>query len=155
MAWRKAEIPPGMDFEQKEEDWEGYCFYWLPVKYFFGKAVNLENSFKELISTVSKEGLQFKPSPRILVEPGQFSGKVLVEIEKPDKYHAQVFSCEKGKVFSAEAIGDEAHVKKVMERQKQKVANEGYVIQGVYLWYLTDAPWDLKKNSRTVVFVRT
>lgn len=155
MAWRRAEIPAGADFDQKEEDWSGFTFYWLPVKCIFGKPVGLENVFRQLISTVSKERLQFKQSPRILFEPGTFSAKVMVEVDIPDSYNAQVLTCVAGKVFSAEAIGDGSQLEKVADRQRKKVEADGYVIQGVYFWYITDSPWELKKSSRTVVFVRT
>ncbi|MDK9700675.1 MAG: hypothetical protein OEM52_11075 [bacterium] len=154
MGWRKPEIPRDADFDGKEEDWNGRSFYWLSVTSVFGKPIGLEDAYSKIIMAPSKEGIQLLLNPRVLFQPGAFSSKVMIEIERPDNYSAQVVTTDTGKVFSSEAIGEASQIKKVVDRMTQKVTNDGYVVQGVYHWYLTDAPWSLNKASRTVVFIR-
>ena len=154
MGWRKPDVPTGSDFDGTEEDWNGKTFFWLPVTTLFGKPIGLEDVYNKLIGSISKEGLTFIPNPRILLETGLFSSKWLVEIEKPENYNAQVITIEASKVHIKEATGDDAAIKRVIERMRERVVKDEYRVQAVYQWFLSDPPWSLNKVSRTVVFVR-
>ncbi len=155
IGWRKPEMPAYADYDEKEEDWNAKHFFWLPVTTVFGKIVGLEEAFSKLISSISKEGLTFAPNTRMLLETSSFSSKVMVDIEPPDNYNAQVIRTDAGKVFSYEVIGDGNNIKKAIERHKEKIEKEGYVIQGIYQWFLSEPPWALTKTSRSVIFIRT
>ena len=154
-GWRKPELPAYADYDEKEEDWNAKHFYWLPVTTVFGKLVGLEEAFAKLIGSVAKEELIFVPNTRMLLETGAFSSKVMVDVEPPTNYNAQITRIDAGKVYSYEVIGDSSAIKKAIERHKGKVDKEGYAIQGIYQWFLTDPPWSLTKTSRSVVFIRT
>ena len=155
IGWRKPEIPANTDYDNKEEDWAARHFYFTPVTTVFGKILGLEGAFAQLIGSASKDGLTFVPNTRMMLETGAFSSKVFVEVETPQNYNANVLRTDAGKVFSYEVIGDANTIKKSIERHRAKIDSEGYVVQGVYQWFLSDPPWALKSTSRTVIFVRT
>ncbi len=155
LGWRKPELFGNADFHEKEEDWTAKNFFWLPVTTVFGKMIGVEEAFAKMIGQASREGVSFIPNTRMMLEQGSFSSKVLVEVDPPDNYNAQVIRIDAGKVFSFEVIGDGNSIKKAIERHREKIEREGYVVQGVYQWFLTNPPWSLTKSSRTVIYIRT
>ncbi|MFN3822005.1 MAG: hypothetical protein ACK4OO_06685 [bacterium] len=108
-------------WDRKEHDWTGKWFYFVEFFSLFGKILKVNDKLETLNRGVRME--RYKTvSPIIWVQYGKMKGRMLIEIEKPDRYDAQVFSYEiPTTADSIVHLGGIATLSKGVERLKEIV----------------------------------
>lgn len=76
-------------WDRKEHDWTGKCFYFQEFYSILGKVLQMEEKLEALNREVRMARYKIV-SPIIWVQVGKMKGRMMLEIEKPDRYDAQV-----------------------------------------------------------------
>jgi len=126
-------------WDKKEHDWTGKAFYFVTTTFLLGKPLGLDGKLEELNREVRQNGYKLK-NLMILIQHGKFKGKVMIEVEKQDKYDAQIHhydiqtSCD-----TILHLGGLATLSKGIERLKERVAaRRSMNPREIYYLYQTD-----------------
>ncbi len=76
-------------WDRKEFDWTGKSFYFINFISLFGINFGLDKKLELLNREIRQNGYKIK-NPMILVQYGKVKSRAMIEIEKPDRYDAQV-----------------------------------------------------------------
>jgi len=123
------------DWDAREYEWTGKSFYYISINNLFGKPLGLSEKLVDLNREVRQNG--YRPLNNIiLVEYALFKGKLMVEVEKLDKYDAQLLT------FDIQTTADSIVVHtgmsglaKGIERLKQRIVNHRAMDpRGIYYW---------------------
>mgnify|MGYP000527650406 CR=1 FL=1 len=80
-------------WDSKEFDWTGKTFYFVTIIRIFGKSIGLGGKLEELNREVRRHGYRTLNN-NILIQLGAFKGRIMIEVEKEDRYDAQVVTYE-------------------------------------------------------------
>ena len=81
------------DWDQKEFDWTGKSFYFIPITNLFYRPLGLGSKLEQLNREVRQGGYKTR-SNIILIQYSPFKGRIMIEVEKQDKYDAQMTTYE-------------------------------------------------------------
>ena len=137
-----------LSWESKEHDWTGKSFYFIPIMNVFGKPLSLGNKFEELNRELRMNGYRTLNS-MILVQAATFKGRIMVEVEKLDKYDSQVITFDD--TTTADTIvhkGSSGSLGSDGKRLQQRFASRrGMNPKDIYYWHI-DGPG----SDRAVLF---
>lgn len=140
-----------LNWESKEFDWTGKSFYFIPIMNVFGKPISLGNKLEELNRELRMNGYR-TVNTMMMIEVAMFKGRIMVEVEKLDKYDSQVITFID--VTTAETIvhkGSTGSLGATVKRLQQRVASRrGMNPHHVYYW-LVDGPG----SEKAVLFAVT
>ena len=136
------------DWDIKEHDWGGKCFFFLPYSSLLAKITGHGKKVEQIRFEVRKNGYKTLNN-MILFEHSTFKGKVMVEIEKQDKYDDQVITFDEGSIVDTLVhIGSISSVGKVITRLTERVSNKrAKPPRSIYYWLVSGVGSD-----KTVVF---
>ncbi len=136
-----------LDWEAKEFDWTGKSFYYVSLMNIMGKPLNLGGKMEELMRELRQNGYKMV-SNIILVQYKTFGGRIMTEVEKQDKYDAQVAAYEMhltvDTVVQPKGKGLAPGIKRIRSRVTSKRTREP---REIYYW-----PVDGASSERYVVF---
>ncbi len=140
-----------LSWESKEHDWTGKSFYFIPIINVLGKPVSLGKKLEELNRELRLNGYRTVNS-MIMVQVASFKGRIMVEVEKLDKYDSQVITFDD--TTTADTIvhkGSAGGIGAAVKRLQQRVASRrGMNPRDIYYW-LVDGPG----SERAVLFAVT
>ncbi len=76
-------------WDQKEFEWTGKSFYYIPLIYIFGKPLGLGGKLEQLNREARQNGYKILNN-RVLISQAFIKGRAMIEVEKQDKYDAMV-----------------------------------------------------------------
>lgn len=124
-----------LDWDRKEFDWTGKSFYFVSLMNIFSNPIGLGGKL-ELVNRELRANGYRAISNMMLVEYKMFGGKVMVEIEKQDKYDAQVLTYDdkttvETMVHTAASGGLSNAITKLKERTTSR---RGMQPRALYYW---------------------
>ena len=138
-------------WEMREFDWAGKSFYFLEIKNVLGKPIGLGKKLEELNRDLRMHGYRTVNS-MILIQHASFKGRIMIEVEKQDKYDAQVTTFEDTTtVDTLVHKGPTGGLRGAIKRIQQRVSSRrGMNPRAIYYW-LVDGPG----SERCVIFAIT
>ncbi len=135
-------------WESKEFDWTGKTFYFIPIINVFGHPFGLGNKLFQLNRDCRQAGCKTL-SGIILIQYKLFGGRLMIEIEKPDQYDAQVITFEDTTtVDTVVHKGSAASIGRTAARLKQRVSSRRSMEpRAIYYWLVNGIG-----SERAVVF---
>jgi hypothetical protein len=140
-------------WDNREHDWTGKAFYYIPIISVFNKPLNLSRKLDELNQGLKSGG--YKPvSQMVLIEHSPFKGKMIVEVTKQDKYDANIMSFDiQTMVFTRIYKGDQSGLGKAIKMLKEMVmSRRSMEARAVYYLYI---PGGTPGGYKTVLFAIT
>lgn len=136
------------DWDIKEHNWEGKSFFFLPYNILLTKFTGLGKKIEQIRFEVRKNGYKTLNNI-ILFEHGSFKGKVMVEVEKQDKYDDQILTFDEGSIVDTLVHhGSISSVGKVITRLVERVSNKrAKPPRSVYYWLVSG-----EGSNKSVVF---
>ena len=136
------------DWDIKEHDWGGKCFFFLPYNSLLAKITGLGKKIEQIRFEVRKNGYKMQNN-MIMFEHSAFNGKVMVEIEKQDKYDDHVITFDEGAIVDTLVHhGRISSVGKVITRLNERVANKrAKPPRSIYYWLVSG-----EGSDKSVVF---
>ena len=136
-------------WDNKEFDWTGKSFYFVNITNLMGKPLRLGNKLEQLNREVRQNGYR-TINNIILIQYGVMKSKVMIEVEKQEKYDAQVLTFETqttadSHVFRNQQSTLSKEVKRLCERVYSRRTREPRYI---YYWKVSDPT----AQDRTVIF---
>ena len=80
-------------WDNKEFDWTGKSFYFINLFCIFFNPVGLIGKLEQLNRDARQNGYKII-GEMVLIERGTFSGRAMIEVEKQDKYDANILALE-------------------------------------------------------------
>ena len=122
----------------KEFDWTGKSFYFVNVTSLLGKPVGLGGKMERLMREVRQNGYKTLNNI-VLVQHGVMKAKVMIEVEKQDKYDAQVLTFEENTAVDTMVIKEGVtSLNTGAKRMKERVFNRRTMeSRAIYYWKVT------------------
>ena len=76
-------------WDRKEHDWTGKTFYITKILTIFNIPLGLAGKLEQLNQDLSRAGYKIKTN-MVLIEPGTFSSMAMIEVDKQNKYDANI-----------------------------------------------------------------
>jgi hypothetical protein len=80
-------------WDNKEFDWNGKSFYYIKFLSLFSNPIGLPGKLEQLVQEARKGGFKVVGN-MVLVEHSSFGGEAMIEVEKLDKFDADVHNFE-------------------------------------------------------------
>ncbi len=126
------------DWHNKEMNWSGKIFYFEDVPHFLNIPLGLEKRQHGMLEAIQRKGYTIANREMILHQPGLFKGRILIEIDDPEQYDANVIQLENTRVLTRVYHGSRAGIKNAVEELKVFAQDRVHVLPGtIYLWYVT------------------
>ena len=158
MALKKCTCPhiKPEDWEGKEFDWENKTFYFLPINCILYKPQGLQDKIRQLRKEIIEKNYEFTDFIPVLCEWAAFKGRLMVQIENPQKYDANIYVFDMGKIFSTVFQGPSKKFKQAVKDFAGQVELEhGIPPQSILVWYVHCPVCAKEKNNMAVIFVKT
>ncbi|MFH0764789.1 MAG: hypothetical protein V2A61_00050 [Calditrichota bacterium] len=136
------------DWDAREFEWTGKSFYYISIINIFGKPFGLSEKLVDLNRELRQNG--YRPLNNIvLIEHALFKGKIMVEVEKLDKYDDHLLTFEIQTTADSIVIHTGmSGLAKGVERLKQRIVNRRDMNpRGIYYWLVNSLG-----SSQIVVF---
>lgn len=135
-------------WESKEFEWTGKSFYYVPILNILGHPIGLSSKL-ELLNREVRQNAYLTKNYIMLIQYSMFGGCAMIEVEKQDKYDAQVKTYdETTTVATIVHKGSLAGIGKTVKRLKERVVSRrGMLPREIYYW-LTTGPG----SERMVLF---
>lgn len=137
------------EWDAREFDWTGKSFYFISGMNLFGKPIGIGDKFEQLMREIRKNGYKAKNNI-ILVQYSTFRGRVMIEIEKPDKYDAQI------KFYDTQTTADTvlvhgglSNLGKGVKRLRERVSVRRMIVPREIYYWLVAGP---DKPDQVVLF---
>lgn len=126
------------EWTDKEFDWTGKSFYFVTVLTILGNPIGLGGKMEQLMREVRQHGYK-TINNIVMVQHGVTKAKVMIEIEKQDKYDAQVLTFEEHAVVDTLVIKDSVtSLSTGVKRMKERVFNRRSMEhRAIYYWNVT------------------
>ncbi len=125
-------------WNDKEFDWTGKSFYFVNFTSLLGNPIGLGGKMEQLMREVRQNGYKTMNNV-VLVQHGVTKGKVMIEVEKQDKYDAQVLTFEENTAVDTLVIKESVTtLSNGVKRMKERVFNRRTMEpRGIYYWKVT------------------
>ncbi len=135
-------------WDQKSSEWKDKSFYYIPILNIMNVPMGLSNKLETLYRDVRKNGYR-TVNNMILIQYKTFGGRVMIEVEKQDKYDSQVATYEMDTTADtmvySKSSGSLGNAVKLI---KERVASRrGLSPREIYYW-MVNGPG----SEKTVVF---
>jgi hypothetical protein len=144
------------DWHLQDRDWSGKFFYFEYVQHLFYMPLQLDKVIQNMKLDIARKGYQPVNPDQILYLPGSFQGRVLMEIQDPEQYDANVEKFENARILSRVYKGPRNRIKNAVEELKAFTQDKTHLIPSkIYYWHTTCpkcAP--TKGGDKTVLFAR-
>jgi len=126
------------DWHLKDLDWSGKFFYFEDLPHFFNVPLGLEKKQEEMKAQIVRKGYSIVNEDMILHEPGLFRGRLLLEIEDPEQYDANVLQFENARILTRVHHGGSGGLKESLDELKAFTQDRTHVLPGaIYYWHVT------------------
>lgn len=144
------------DWHLKDQDWSGKFFYFDDVQHFFGVPLGLEKRIGEMRQEIARKGYQFVNPDQVLHLPGSFQGRLLMEIEDPKQYDANVETFENARILTRVYHGPRSGIRDAVEALKAFTTDRTHIEPSViYHWPVTCARCAPNRGGdKVVLFAR-
>ncbi|TKJ41802.1 hypothetical protein CEE37_04335 [candidate division LCP-89 bacterium B3_LCP] len=155
---KKCQCPAIEDenWHLQDLNWSGKYFYFAYLNHFFGIPLSIEKVKEKLFTEINqKEYTTVYPS-MILHLPGLFQGRLLVEIEDPGQYDANVELFEEVRILTRVHRGPKKNLKRSVDEIKAFAQDRAHILPGkIYFWYATCQICAPESSlEKTVLFAR-
>ena len=139
-----------VEWDQKEFDWTDKAFYFIPLTFIFYKPLAIGSKLEQLNREVHRAGYKVL-SNMVLVQHAMFKGRALIEVEKMDKYDAQILHFEERTTVDTIVYrGSPIRISRGIKRLSERVASKRNMApREVYYMYVTGSASDTYK---TIIF---
>ncbi len=140
-------------WDMQEFDWTGKSFYFIPIINLFYRPIGLGSKL-ELLNREVRQGGYKIASNMILIQYCPFKGRAMIEVEKQDKYDAQVLTLETNATVDTMVFrGTYSQWGKGIKRLTERVAaKRGLAPRELYYMYVVG--WE-PGAYRTILFALT
>ncbi|MDP8206648.1 MAG: hypothetical protein P9L92_08310 [Candidatus Electryonea clarkiae] len=136
--------------------WEAKSYYFISFMCIFGKPRKLFEAVQQLKAEIGSKGYIIPDEAMLLMETKLFSGRLYLEINRPENYDASVSEIEKSKVYSTVHRGPMKTIAETARTIKESItAKKGVPPTATYYWDFRHGP-DLtgQRGDRIVIFCR-
>lgn len=144
------------DWHLQELDWSGKYFYFEYLYHFLKIPLGLEKRRAFMLTEIERKGYTTVNPERVLHLPGIFQGRILVEIEDPEQYDANVEQFDDARMLTRVHVGPRSGLKRSLAELVAFTQDRTHILPGtVYYWYVS-CPICAKqaKLEKTVLFAR-
>jgi hypothetical protein len=126
------------EWHLKDFDWSGKFFYFVEVPHVLKVPLALDKKKNELSDEISEKGYTSVNPELVLYQPGMFRGKLLVEIEDPEQFDANVTLFDDARVFTRVHHSRTGSLKNTIEELKAFTLDRSHVLpREIYFWQVT------------------
>jgi hypothetical protein len=158
MALKRCHCPKinPEDWEGKEFDWEKKTFYFLSIKNFFHKPLDLAEKIRQLKKEVAGKAFDLIDPNLVLCEWAQFNGNLISQVKPPDRYDENILIFDFGKIYSTVFKGPKKLLKQTVDDFHSKTELDYNIpVQKIYLWYVHCDECAKEREHLTVIFAKT
>ncbi|MDP8237976.1 MAG: hypothetical protein P9X24_02715 [Candidatus Hatepunaea meridiana] len=141
------------EWDNREHDWTGKSFYFLPLTYIFYIPLGLGSKLDSLNREARQAGYKIL-GKMVLIEHGMFKGRVAIEVEKLDNFDANRLDFDdKTKVYTMVYTGSPAQIGQGIKRLTERVVSRGAMSpRSIFYMY---SPKTASGVYKTVIFALT
>lgn len=140
----------------KDLDYTGKYFYFEDVPHLLGKPIGMGKKLSEMKHQIERKGYTMINPEIILHLSGSFSGRILVEIENPDQYDANVDFFENARILTRVYKGSLGGIKKGVGELVAYAEDRTHIgPSAIYYWHVS-CPICAKQSgsNKVVLFAR-
>jgi len=124
-------------WESREFDWMGKSFYFIPIMNILGKPIGLGKKMVDLNNEVRRNGYKAL-STMMLIQYSTFKGRIMIEVEKQDKYDSQVITYDDTTTVDTIVHKGRGGLGSSVKRLQQRVASRrGMPPRTIYYWLVS------------------
>ncbi len=140
-------------WDNKEHDWTGKSFYYVHFFAVFYNPIGLGGKLERLYREIRAGGYKVLEN-MALIEYGMFKGRAMVEVEKQDKYDANILNFDdKTTVDTSVYRGAPGKISEEIKRLSERVASRrGMAPRFIFYKYVPDKSAEVYK---TILFAIT
>jgi len=143
-----------------DEEWEGKTFSWKdrtffaqPVKFFFRAPIDVEEQVGRAGEAMEKRGYMLEEPLTVLIEEGQFAGRVLIGILPPETPDPHVVTMGDVSVVGTVVARKEPKLGvKTLKGFKERLELQGRKVKQMYVWHVTCPTCSRLEGFKSVVF---
>lgn len=142
------------DWHMKDMDWSNKFFYFDDLPHFFNVPLGFERVVGEMKNQIARKGYTMVNPDLILHLPALFQGKVLVEIEDPQQYDANIVPFENARILTRVYQGSRAGLKQAVEELKAFAQDRTHILpNAIYHWHITCAQCAKERGGEKTVLL--
>ena len=140
-------------WDNKEFDWNGKSFYYIKFLSLFNNPIGLPGKLEHLMQDARKNGFKVVGN-MVLVEHSTFGGEAMIEVEKSDKFDADIHNFEeRTSVATVVYRGSPGKMNEGIKRLREMVTQrKGMEPRKIYYAYTSGSA---SGSYKTVLFALT
>jgi bifunctional DNA-binding transcriptional regulator/antitoxin component of YhaV-PrlF toxin-antitoxin module len=144
------------DWHMKDQTWNGKFFYFEYVRHIFSFPMGFDVQVKKMKQDLAHKGYQLVIPDLVLHQPGMFQGRILVEIQDPEQYDANVEPLDNARILSRVVKGSGARMGQALQELKTFTRDRTHLDPTVvYYWHTTCKRCAKTRGyEKTVLFAR-
>jgi hypothetical protein len=144
------------DWHLKDQTWNGKFFYFDTVRYLFNTPLSYDKTLAEMKRDIARKGYQFVNPDMVLNSPGMFQGRIMMEIQDPEQYDANVENVDNARMLSRVCRGSRGNLGNAVEELRAFTQDRTHLDPIVmYYWYITCNKCSRTRGyEKTVLFAR-
>ena len=143
----------GTQFDGKEADWSGKAFFFTKTPLLFHIPIRIGKDIPKVIEQAKAKGYAFGDEAMLMQQDGLFSGKVLLEIEKPETVDPNVMTMPAGtRATGSYFLGPWSKLSGPSQKLCGALKAQGKQAKAVYFWYLTCPECSKERGYQTVLW---
>ncbi|MFH1861669.1 MAG: hydrolase [bacterium] len=142
------------DWHLQDMDWSGKFLYYDLLPHFLGMPLGFEKKVQYLKRQIAEKAYKLVNPDMILQESGTFRGAILMEIEDPGQYDANVEQLENVCVLTRVYNGPAGNIKQGIGELRAFVLDRKHFPPAkIYLWYITCSSCIKRRGKAKVVLL--
>ena len=144
------------DWHLQDQNWDGKFFYFEYVRHFFNVPLGYDKQLRAMKRDMARKGFRLVNADMVLYQPGLFQGRLLMEINDPDQYDANVERFDQARLLSRVHQGSRSGLKDALQELKAFTQDRAHLDPLIiYYWYTTcDKCAKIRGYEKTVLFAR-
>jgi hypothetical protein len=117
-------------------NWSGKFFYFEYLYHFLKIPLGMEKRREEMFADIDRKGYQAVNPERVIHLPGMFQGRIMVEIEDPEQYDANVEKFDNARILTRVHRGSRSGLRRSLIELQAFSQDRAHIPPGaVYYWY--------------------
>lgn len=126
------------DWRLQDLDWSGKIFYFDYLPHILNAPLGFDKRLQDMKSQIGRKGYKCVNPQMVLYLPGMFQGRLLMEIEDPEQYDANVEIFENARILTRVHKGPSSRIGNTVEELKAFVQDRTHILPTIiYRWPVT------------------